>query len=76
MQHEIQWKHHKVAQGTYNHGVLFILLPAVYHLMQTVDHVQVHVKKDKGKAVGACAHVLALKPLGKRNHPTEQKVTQ
>ena len=44
--------------------IINVLIPAVYHLMQTVDHVQVQIKKDKGKAVGTCAHVLALKPLG------------
>ena len=60
--------HSPIAQGAH-----FLLLLAVYHLKQTVDHVKIHVKKDKGKAVGTRAHVLALKPLGKHNHPTEPK---
>ena len=41
--------------------------------MQTVDHVKVHVKKDKGKAVGICARVLALKHLGR---PNRDKIKQ
>ena len=78
MQHEIQWKHRKVAQCAYNPNLRRGALPLATSSVPPNANSRSRkgpCKERQGKAVGTCVHILALNPLGRRNHPSEQQMT-